>query len=144
MASMIFAASFYNVDKKRSVHTPSSCPTPSYIVEPRYDRHKATKFQEQAATDFYCTSKTEQIPKWNWPWTQVNIGEPLGRAGNGSEHQFPTKWPLKKTKWFLTKWMAPTQPSFQTVFWDCYMIVILCVNHLFFALTIWQRAGRPL
>ena len=35
---------------------------------------KATKFQEQAATYSYGASKTEQIPKWNCPWTQVEIG----------------------------------------------------------------------
>ena len=41
---------------------------------------KATKFQEQAATYFYGASKTEQIPKWNCPWTQVEIGESRRRA----------------------------------------------------------------
>ena len=49
-----------------------------------------------------------------------------------AKHEFPTKWPLKSTEGFLTKWTAPTRPSFQTAFWDCYMIVILCVNHLFY------------
>ena len=27
---------------------------------------------------------------------------------------------LKSTMLFLQKWMAPTQPRFQTAFWDCY------------------------
>ena len=29
------------------------------------------------------------------------------------------------------KMNGPTQPSFQTAFWDFYMIVLLCLNHLF-------------
>ena len=39
---------------------------------------------------------------------------------------------LKSTMLILQKWMAPTQPRFQTAFWDCYMIVMLCLNHPFY------------
>ena len=52
------------------------------------------------------------------------------------------KLPLKSTKGFLTKWMALTQPSFQAAFWDCYMIMILCLNHLFYCSYNMAGAGR--
>ena len=48
---------------------------------------EATKFQEQAATDSYGVSTTEQVPKWNCPWAQVEIGESRKRTLEGLNKQ---------------------------------------------------------
>ena len=42
-------------------------PTPSYIVEPGYDRCTATKFQEQAATDFVWRLQNRTNSKMELP-----------------------------------------------------------------------------